>query len=64
MKSLLPCPFCGGEAMVIDGIGECDLGEGPREKAFVECRNGCGSRTAILPNPNVAMVLWNTRNDQ
>jgi hypothetical protein len=48
---LKPCPFCGGEA----GLIEVEDGHGGLSGAYVVCLNGC--------NVQATPITWNTRAD-
>lgn len=48
---LLPCPFCGGEAVSIDGY---------REAFFVQCED-CGATFPMFDTLSEAIAAWNRR---
>lgn len=58
MSELLPCPFCGNEALLLGG-GEY---EGIQQGYTVECHN-CSATTAYFGADNMqeAIEAWNTR---
>lgn len=49
---LLPCPFCGGDALL----------QTPGVLAFVECQ-GCGCSTWVFDSREKAIAAWNRRVD-
>lgn len=53
MSELLPCPFCGGEADVIDYDDECWVAH--------QCANGTAVETDSYETVNEAIAAWNTR---
>ena len=61
MSELLPCPFCGNEALLLGG-GEY---EGIQQGYTVECHN-CSATTAYFGADNMqeAIEAWNTRAEQ
>ena len=53
MSELLPCPFCGGEADVIDYDDECWVAH--------QCANGTSVETNSYATEAEAVEAWNTR---
>ena len=54
MRDLLPCPFCGGEAIRVDvGLSEFVDGE-------VTCED-CGGNVGNYPTKADAIAAWNRR---
>ena len=51
-KELLPCPFCGGEAEVVNILW--------LEDCFLTCK-GCGIVTPSYDTEKEAINAWNTR---
>lgn len=57
MEKLKPCPFCGGEAELID-IGCPVYGEG---RYYVVCKTGCVEQTRMWATKQTAIKRWNRR---
>lgn len=57
MTKLKPCPFCGGEAEIVDL--EC---YGARY--YVKCTNGCVEQSGLYGEKAKAINLWNKREDE
>lgn len=57
MEELKPCPFCGSEARLVEGVGV-------REELCwrVECRN-CGAKIHSFTSKENTVGLWNSRID-
>lgn len=55
MTELLPCPFCGGEADVIDYDDECWVAH--------QCANGTSVETNSYETEAEAIAAWNSRAD-
>ena len=55
MNELLPCPFCGGEADVIDYDDECWVAH--------QCANGTSVETNSYETEAEAIAAWNSRAD-
>ena len=55
MSELLPCPFCGGEADVIDYDDECRVAH--------QCANGTSVETNSYATESEAIAAWNSRAD-
>ena len=53
MSELLPCPFCGGEADVIDYDDECWVAH--------QCANGTSVETNSYETEAEAIAAWNSR---
>ena len=53
MNELLPCPFCGGEADVIDYDDECWVAH--------QCANGTSVETNSYETEAKAIAAWNSR---
>lgn len=51
-KRLLPCPFCGGEAVLTKGLCELDN--------YIVCVS-CRTRTKFFNTKGSAITAWNTR---
>lgn len=61
MADLKPCPFCGGEAELIE-TEESWMGPG---LILVKCKNGpCSCQTPALAKPSVESQRWTTRHDE
>ena len=56
-EKLKPCPFCGGEAKLIDPYVSTN-----RWAYFIECQN-CKATKGYYQNKKVAINAWNTRVD-
>ena len=54
-KELLPCPFCGGEAEVLDY---------PEVKAYCVACLECGVETLIYSSKEKVIKNWNTRTNK
>lgn len=52
--SLKPCPFCGGEAILVKDF--CSY----KDWNYVRCE-GCGVMTSVAIDAYSAIDLWNTR---
>jgi Lar family restriction alleviation protein len=57
LGGLLPCPFCGGQAIIINAIDR--LGQKPRYR--VECYGNCYKYREIESD---AVAVWNKRAEQ
>ena len=55
MTELKPCPFCGGEAHVVETIHGKTL-------PWVRCKD-CGMETPMLDTEEEAIEAWNRRVD-
>lgn len=59
MTELKPCPFCGGEAELLENVPYCTI--------RVQCKK-CGIKTRVMPSnlgENYAASKWNRRvNDE
>ena len=56
MKELKPCPFCGGEAEIIE------VKDNPPETIAIQCKSGCGVSVHNKGmEENVLIERWNTR---
>ena len=55
-NELKPCPFCGGEAEIIE------VKDNPPETIAIQCKSGCGvSARHKWMEENVLIEAWNTR---
>ena len=55
-NKLKPCPFCGGEAEIIE------VKDNPPETIAIQCKSGCGvSVHHKWMEENVLVEAWNTR---
>lgn len=55
-NELKPCPFCGGEAEIIE------VNDNPPETIAIQCKSGCGvSVNHKWMEENVLIETWNTR---
>lgn len=55
-KRLLPCPFCGGEAILeSDGIGK------GKELWYVSCKSDCVTQYGYSTTREGSIEKWNTR---
>lgn len=56
--SLLPCPFCGGKAKILDGYQQ--LSSGYQREFGVWCTE-CDAQTSAQQHPMAARTKWNRR---
>lgn len=55
-NELRPCPFCGGEAEIIE------VKDNPPETIAIQCKSGCGvSVRHKWMEENVLVEAWNNR---
>ena len=55
-EELLPCPFCGGEAEIVEVM------DNPPETIAIQCKSGCGvSAHHKWMDESVLIKRWNTR---
>ena len=52
--NLKPCPFCGGEAILVKDFSSF------KDWTYVRCKE-CGAATAVSGNAFKALDLWNKR---
>ena len=63
---LLPCPFCGGEAVKKHqkGMSRSKIGCGSRwYRGWVECVD-CGAQSSISKTPDSVIKKWNKRTNK
>lgn len=52
--TLKPCPFCGGEAILVKDFSSF------KDWTYVRCQE-CGASVAVVDNPYRAIENWNRR---
>ena len=52
--TLKPCPFCGGEAILVKDFSSF------KDWTYVRCKE-CGASTSVSGNAYKAIELWNRR---
>ena len=52
--TLKPCPFCGGEAILVKDFSSF------KDWTYVRCKE-CGAATSVSGNAYKAIELWNKR---
>ena len=62
---VLPCPFCGGNNLVVDEITTI-LGGYSVNHYKITCNaideeSGCGASSGAFKNPSDALIAWNRR---
>ena len=62
MPELLPCPFCGGEAMHLHTKVKSNFNNHLMDYDVVDCKNCRASTRSYCDNKDGAIAAWNTRN--